>query len=57
MDQNQRPEKMSARTILWPFIQIVQKAPEPGGIVKEYINEKEGGQWQEEDTKVNQEYG
>ncbi len=47
---------MSARTTLWPFVQIVQKPPKPGWIVKEYIDEKQGGQWQEEYDKVHQEY-
>jgi hypothetical protein len=57
VDQNPRPENMSAGTVPWYFVQVVQKFPEPGWIVKEYIDEKKGGQWQEKDTKVNQEYG
>ena len=44
-------------SLVWTFIQIFQKPPEPGWIVKEYIDEKKSGQWQEEDAKVNQEYG
>jgi hypothetical protein len=48
---------MSANTILWTFVQSIQKTPEPGWIVKEYIDEKKSGQWHEEDAKVNQEYG
>ena len=55
MDQNQRPENISARTILWSFVQGIQKPPKPGGIVKEYIDEKQGGQRQEEYEKVHQE--
>ena len=43
-------------SLVWTFVQIVQKHSEPGWIVKEYIDEKKSGQWQEEDAKVNQEY-
>jgi len=34
------------------FIQIIQELPEPGWIVKDYINEKKRGQWQEKNQKI-----
>jgi hypothetical protein len=43
-------------SLVWTFVQRIQKSPKPGWIGNDYLNEEQGGQWQEECDRVHQEY-